>query len=77
MNKQIQLVEEWLADSLSVSQAELEASFIATAPARYAANAADLAAFANIAEPSAKPSAIAAARECVAKYHKEVKGQGQ
>ena len=77
MNKHIELVEKWLADNDSVSQAELEANFIATTEARYAANAADFAAFANIAEPNARPSAIAATREWVANYHKSVKEQGQ
>ena len=62
MNEHIELVEKWLADPLSVSQAELKAN-------DHAANAAANAA--NNAASSAAHSSLAT--KWVSEYHKSVK----
>jgi hypothetical protein len=66
MNKQIELVEKWLADNDSVSQLELEANSFA-ADAYDAANAATNAAYAGADDYAAN------AAKWVAKYHELVK----
>ena len=80
MDKQIQLVEEWLADPSSVSRAELKANctdaYYAAAYAAY--NAAAYAAYdAYDAANNAYDAAYYATRAThwVAEYHKEVKEQ--
>jgi hypothetical protein len=84
MNKQIELVEKWLADKNSVSQLELkvnaDAAYVAANAADVAANAADVAAYAAAAYDAddaayfdAYRAVYCNTRRLVAKYHALVK----
>jgi len=79
MNKHIELVEKWLADPLSVSQAELKANYNAAALAyTYDANAATIATenasyYASLA--TANCTHATAAAKWVAEYHSLIKEQ--
>ena len=84
MSKHIELVEKWLADPSSVSQAELKANYNAAALAATAAyndttatyNAATAAYYAaNASDDAAYYAAYYANAAWAAKYHKEVKEQ--